>query len=224
MMEKEGEIQYWWAIPDKVDGILQNLRGIVLVLHNSMRFTQHIDFFNKIKSQHFTDILYISLTRSYDYIRHALEQKPLIQKRIFIIDCVSGFAFPTEKLNDGCLYHKPPRDIQTMEDIIRFGIDKANPDVIVIDSLSQFINFSKSTGREVDEFYAFLQNLQAKMLNLMTNTFILFFDTNMGEMANLPTRDVDTILKLEVNAPATGKQYLGLAAGETTSQSSMISS
>jgi hypothetical protein len=214
MIETKTEINYWHLMNKEIDEVFKNLNGI----------TRCIDFFNKVKSNHFTDVLYISLTRSYDYMRHALEQKPLIQKRIFIIDCVSGFAFPTEKLTDVCLYHKPPRDIHIMKDIIHFGIEKTNPDIIVIDSLSQFINFSKSTDQEVDEFYAFLHSLRTQMLNLVTNTFILLFDTNLGEMANLPTQDVDTILKLEVNVPATDKQQLGLTSSEMTSQSSMISS
>jgi len=184
---------------DEIDNVLQDLRGIVLVLHDSMEFTQCLDFYNKIKSNHFTNILYISLTRSYDYMRHALEQKPFNQKRILFIDCVSGFAFPAEENIDVCFYHKPPRDIHSMEDIIRFGIEKTNPDIIIIDSLTQFINFSRPTEQEVNEFYSFLQDIRKQMLNLVNNTFILLFDTRMGVIHHLPTKDIDIILKMEAN-------------------------
>jgi hypothetical protein len=201
MIEKEGEINYWRSIHNEVDEELKNLEGITLVLHNSMEFTQCIDFFNKIKSNHFTNVLYISLTRSYDYMRHALEQNPLDQKQIFVIDCVSGFAFPAEENIDNCLYHKPPRDLQTMKDIIHFGIDKTNPDIIIIDSLSQLINFSKPTEQELNGFYTFLGHMRHQMLNIVNNTFILLFDTKMGALHHLPTQGIDTILKLEINTP-----------------------
>ena len=195
------EINYWRSMHNEIDEVLKNLEGIVLILHSAMEFTQCIDFFNKIKSNHFTNILYISLTRSYNYMRHALEQKPLDQKQIFFIDCVSGFAFPAEANIDNCLYHKPPRDLLTMKEIIQFGIDKTNPDIVIIDSLSQLINFSKPTEQELNGFYTFLGNMRQQMLNKVNNTFILLFDTKMGLLQHLPTQGIDTILKLEKNAP-----------------------
>ncbi len=201
MIENEGEISYWMSLHNEVDEVLKNLEGIVLVLHSSMEFTQYIDFFNKLKSNHFTNVLYISLTRSYNYMRHALEQNPLDQKQIFFIDCVSGFAFPAEENIDNCLYHKPPRDLQTMKEIIHFGIDKTNPDIVIIDSLSQLINFSKPTEQELNGFYTFLGHMRQQMLNIVNNTFILLFDTKMGVLQHLPTQGIDTILKLEINTP-----------------------
>jgi hypothetical protein len=132
-------------------------------------------------------------------MRRALEQKPLDQKQIFVIDCVSGFAFPAEENIDNCLYHKPPRDLFTMKEIIHFGIDKTNPDIVIIDSLSQLINFSKPTDQELNEFYIFLGHMRQQMLNIVNNTFILLFDTKMGVLQHLPTQGIDTILKLEIN-------------------------
>jgi len=223
MLETGAEIKYWRSMHNEVDEELKNLHGIVLVLHNSMEFTQCIDFFNKIKSNHFTNVLYISLTRSYNYMRHALEQKPLNQKRILFIDCVSGFAFPPEENIDACLYHKPPRDLQTMKEIIHFGIEKTNPDIVIIDSLSQLINFSKPTDQELNGFYSFLRDIRQQMLNLVNNTFVLLFDTKMGTLYHLPTQGFDTILKLEVNAPITNTQQTDQLFGEKIPLSSVIS-
>jgi len=222
MIETGVEIKYWRSMHNEIDEVLKNLEGIILVLHNSMEFTQSIDFFNKIKSNHFTNILYISLTRSYNYMRHALEQKPLNQKRILFIDCVSGFAFPAEENIDTCLYHKPPRDLQTMKDIIHFGIEKTNPDIVIIDSLSQLINFSKPTEQELDEFYSFLHDMRQQMLNLVNNTFVLLFDTKMGILYHLPTQGFDTILKLEINVPITNSQQTNQLFREKTPLSSVI--
>jgi len=223
MMENEVEINYWRSIHNEVDEVLKNLQGIVLVLHNSMEFTKCIDFFNKIKSNHSTNVLYISLTRSYDYMRHALELKPFDRKLIYVIDCVSGFAFPTEDHIENCLYHKPPQDLIQIKEILKFGIEKCNPDIIIIDSLSQLINFSKPTEQELNEFYSFLHDLRQQMLNIINNTFILMFDTKMGVIHHLPTQGVDTILKLEASTPILHSQENTRLFGEKTPLSSMIS-
>jgi hypothetical protein len=198
MIEPGIEINYWRSMNHEVNEMLKDLEGIVLVLHNSMEFTQCIDFFNKIKSNHFTNLLYISLTRSYDYIRRTLEQKPLDQKRIFIIDCVSGFAFPTEDHIDNCLYHKPPQSLSQMKEIIKFGIEKCNPDIIVLDSLSQLVNFTHSTDKELHDLSLFLQILRSDTLNIRQKTFLLFYDTKLSTPRILPDMAIDIMIKMEV--------------------------
>jgi len=198
MIEPGIEINYWRSMNHEVDEMLKDLEGIVLVLHNSMEFTQCIDFFNKIKSNHFNNLLYISLTRSYDYMRHTLEQKPLDQKRIFIIDCVSGFAFPTEDHIDNCLYHKPPQNLSQMKEIIKFGIEKCNPDIIMLDSLSQLVNFTHPTDKELHDLSFFLQTLRSDTLNIRQKTFLLFYDTKLTTPRILPDMAIDIILKMEV--------------------------
>jgi len=196
--EIEKEIDYWLLINNNIDEKLKNLEGVILVLHNSLELSQCIDFFNKIKSNHFTRVLYISLTRSYNYMRHVLEKKPINQKQLFFIDVVSGFAFPPEENIDNCLYHRPPRDLKTIKEIISFGIERTNPDIIIIDSLSQLINYSKLTGEELKEFYSFLHDIKHQMLNIINNTFILMFDTNMQSAFHpLVYPGFDLILKLE---------------------------
>ncbi len=88
-----------------------------------------------------------------------------------------------------------------MKDIIHFGIEKTNPEIIIIDSLSQLINFSKPTEQDLNGFYTFLGHMRQQMLNIVNNTFILLFDTKMGVLQHLPTQSIDTILKLEINTP-----------------------
>lgn len=123
--EEVVQINYWKEIQNEIPDILENLSGIVLVTHNSIEFTDIIDFLNKIKPDHFSNILYISLIRSYNYMRHAIDKNPLDQKRIYFIDCVSGFAFPAEDNIDDCMYHKPPPSppstLEKMKDIINIG-------------------------------------------------------------------------------------------------------
>jgi hypothetical protein len=198
MMESEVEINYWRSIQNEVDEVLENLQGIILVLHNSIEFTQFIDFFQKIQSKHFTNVLYVSLTRSHDYMQHALELNPLDRKLVYIIDCVSGFAFPTEDHIDNLLYHKPPQNLTQMKEILKYGIEKCNPDIIVLDSLSQFVNFAQSSDQEVRDLSVFLQSLRNDAVNIRQKTVLLFYDTKLGSPRILPDMAIDMMLKIEV--------------------------
>jgi len=85
-----------------------------------------------------------------------------------------------------------------MKEIIQLGIDKTNPDIIIIDSLSQFINFSRSTENELLQLYDFLRTIKEDTINTMQNTFILLYDTKLSAMQQLPKIDTDHILKLEI--------------------------
>ena len=191
-------INYWKEIHKEISEILKNLHGIVIITHNSIEFTEIIGLLNKTRPDHFHNILYISLIRSYDFMRLALDKKLIGNKKITFIDCVSGYAFPPEEGIDDCLYHQPPHNLDQMKEIISFGIEKCNPDIVVIDSLSQFINFSRPTEHEISELYKFLHSLKTSSLNIIQDTFILLFDTKLGIMQNLPKFTVDLILKIEI--------------------------
>ena len=191
-------INYWKEVHKEIDTILKDIRGLILLTHNSIEFTDIVDFLKKVRPGEFLNILYISLTRSYDFMTLILQRKPLDEKRIFFIDCVSGYAFPEEEQKDDCLYHKPPYNLEELKKIINFGIEKAEPEIIIIDSLSQFINFSKPTEQEINELYKFLNSIKEDTLNVIQNTFILLYDTRLGTMQNLPKLSTDLILKIEV--------------------------
>ena len=191
-------INYWKEVHKEIDDILKNLRGLILLTHNSIEFTDIVDFLKKVRPGEFLNILYISLTRSYDFMTLVLQRKPLSNKRIFFIDCVSGYAFPEEEQKDDCLYHKPPYNLKEMKDLIVFGSEKANPEIVIIDSLSQFINFTKPTEGEINDLYKFLQSLREDALNIVQNTFILLYDNRLGTMQHLPKISTDLILKIEV--------------------------
>ncbi len=191
-------INYWKEINNEIATTLKDINGIVLLSHNSVEFSDIIDFLNKIRSDHFMNILYISLIRSYNYMKSALSQKSLNQKKISFIDCVSGFAFPFEDNIDECFYHRPPSNLEEIKKIIKFGIKKSNPDIIVLDSLSQFINFSKPTESELNNLYKFLKTLREDTVNVIQSTFVLLYDNKLGVMQNLPKSYTDIILKLEI--------------------------
>jgi hypothetical protein len=191
-------INYWKEAHKEIHEILQEFKGIMLLTHNSMEFADIIDFLNKVRPGTLLNILYISLLRSYDYMTVVLLRKKLENKRIFFIDCVSGYAFPSEQEIDDCIYHEPPHTLKEMKELIAFGVKKANPEIIVIDPLSQFINFSQPTESEIKDFYNFLQSLKEDTLGIMQNTIILLYDRKMGTMQHLPKISTDLILKIEV--------------------------
>ena len=198
-------INYWKEIHKEISEILKNLRGIAIATHNSIEFTEIIDILNKIRPDDFLDILYISLVRSYEHMRLILDRRPLDSKRITFIDCVWGYVFtpePEEPIEDEhvneVMYHDPPNNLEQMKEIISSGIEKCDPNIIVIDSLSHFINFSRPTEHEISELYKFLKSLRAGSLNIIQDTFILLYDTKLGVMQNLPKFTVDLILKIEI--------------------------
>jgi len=188
----------WKEIRNEIPAILKDLSGIVLLTHNSLEFINIIDFLNKIKPDHFSNVLYISLIRSYNYMQLALEKRPLDQKKIFFIDCVSGYAFQPADNVDDCFYHKPPQTLSELKDIVKFGIEKCNPDIIVTDSLSQFINFTSPQDIELSELYNFLISIREDILGITCYAIILLYDDKMGSMKKLPTLFTDLVLKLEV--------------------------
>jgi len=198
LKETNSSVNYWKEIEKNLSDELKNLRGIVLLIHNSMEFTDIIDFLQHVRQGQFLNVLYISLVRSYDYIKKALELKPLDQKRMMFIDCVSGYAFPIEENLDEAFYHKPPQNLDEMKDIIRFGIEKTNADMIIIDSLSQFISFTQPTEDGIVELYEFLRTLKEGTMNVMQNTVLLLYDSKLGVMQNLPKTSMDLILRIEI--------------------------
>jgi hypothetical protein len=198
LKEINSSVNYWKEIEENLSDELKNLRGIVLLVHNSMEFTDIIDFLQRVRQGQFLNVLYISLVRSYDYMKKALELKPLDQKRMMFIDCVSGYAFPIEENLDEAFFHKPPQNLDEMKDIIRFGIEKTNADMIIIDSLSQFISFTQPTEDEIVELYEFLKTLKEGMMNVMQNTVLLLYDDKLRVMQNLPKTSVDLILRIEI--------------------------
>ena len=191
-------INFWKEIQYEMNNVLRDLKGIVLLAHNSIEFVDIIDLLNKIKPEHITNVLYISLVRTYDFLKLALNQKPFDNKRIFFIDCVSGFAFTEEDKIDDAIYHEPPSDLIQMKELVKFGIEKTDPEIVVIDSLTQFMDFSMPTEYNLNDLHNFLQSLKSDFLNINQDTFILLYDSRMSFMQNLPKLSVDQILKVEI--------------------------
>ncbi len=190
-------VNYWKEIEKDATNELQNIKGLILLTHNSAEFIDLLEFLKNLRKGEFLNVLYISLVRSYEYMKNALDFFTLDNKRMIFIDCVSGYAFPMEDRVDHAFYHKPPQNLNEMKKIIQFGISKSNPDLIIIDSLSQFINFSQSKKDELDDLYNFLKSIKKSTINFSQNTIMLLYDTRLSTIKNLPKKEVDMIFKIE---------------------------
>lgn len=198
-VENEKTSIHWWKeIHNEMPEVLKDLKGTVLLAHNSIEFTDIINLLNKTRPHEFLNVLYISLMRSYQYMKETLDQKPLQEKKVSVIDCVSGYAFLPEDDIDNCFYHRPPGNLNEMKKIIETGMQKSNPDIVILDSLSHFINFSNHTNEELRDFYQFLDTIQKNMLNINQTTFILLYDSKMSSMKKLPKHGIDLVLRLEI--------------------------
>jgi RNase adaptor protein for sRNA GlmZ degradation len=177
--------------------VVGKLHGVVLLIHNSVEFSDIVDFLNKIRNSEQLHVMYLSLINSYSRINEVLKEHPLESKRLFVVDCVSGFVIELKDTHD-CVYRKPPINLEELKELLMKNIASQSPDIVVVDSMSQFINFSMPTEDELSKFYLFLQSLKENIMGLSDDSIILLYDDKVGQLQSLPTISVDLILKLEV--------------------------
>jgi hypothetical protein len=191
------QINYWKEMRRELNKTISQLRGVVLLTHNSVDFTDIIDFLNLVQKDEWLTTLYISLIQSYDYIKNKISVKPLKNKRLFFVDCVSHYV-KDQPDNDNCIYKKIPYNLEEMKKLIEDSIKYVNPNLIIIDSLSQYINFTTPTDNELHELYKFLKSIKEDVLGITCYAVILIYDDKLGSMKKLPTLFTDLILKLEI--------------------------
>lgn len=196
----EGEviqINYWVEIHKEINKTIARFHGLVLLIHNSVEFSEIVDFLNKVRRDEKLTILYISLVNSYNHIKKTLETKPLDSKQLFMVDCVSGYLTELQDTID-CFYRKPPYNLEEMKELILENSRKVNPNIIMVDSLSQFINFSLPRDDELHELYKFLKSIKSDAIGIISDTVILLYNDKIGSMKKLPILFTDFILKIEV--------------------------
>ena len=191
------QVNYWKEIRKEINRTFESLHGLVLLTHNSIEFSDIIDFLNDLRRNQETTVLYISLISSYNHIKQILQIHPLPSKKLFVVDCVSGFLL---ELQDSvqCVYRKPPSNLDEMKNLIMKNIQWSNPNIIVVDSISQFINFTTPTDEELHNLIAFLKSIKEDALGITRDVIILLYDDKIGLMRKLPTMFTDVIMKLEV--------------------------
>jgi hypothetical protein len=191
------QVNYWKELRKEINETIGNIHGIVLLTHNSVEFSDIVDFLNNVCRGKHRTVLYISLINSYSHIKNTIAEKPLESKTLFVVDCVSSFVIEHRDTTD-CVYRNPPRDLGELKELIIENINLINPNIIVVDSLSQFINFSMQRDDETRNLYKFLKSIKEDAMGITRDAIILIYDDKTGLMKKLPTLFTDLILKLEV--------------------------
>lgn len=191
------QVNYWKEIRKEINKTFGCLHGLILLTHNSIEFSDLVDFLNNIRRNQETTVLYISLINSYNHIQQTLQTYPLPSKKLFVVDCVSRFLHEIQD-TDYCVYKKPPQNFEEMKNLIMKNVQWSNPNIIVVDPISQFINFTIPTDEELLNLYVFLHSMKEDMLCFTRDIVILVYDDKMGSMKKLPTMSTDAIMKLEV--------------------------
>jgi hypothetical protein len=191
------QINYWKEVHKEINQTIRELSGLVLLIHNSLEFTDIVDFLNTIRKDEKLTVLYISLINSYKKIKNVLENKPLLNKRLNVVDCVSGFLIELQD-DVACVYRKPPHNLEEMKELVSKNVSLTNPNMVIVDSLTQFINFSMPDDNDLHHFYRFLQSLKDEIMRVIIDTVILLYDDKMGSLRRLPTMFTNHILRIEV--------------------------
>ena len=192
------QINYWKRMFKEINEVIGKLHGIVLLLHNSVELSDIINFLNETGVNKQLRVIYITFINSYDRIKETLKEHPLESKKLYVIDCVTPLLADFREDTPGCEYKKPPDNLEQLKNMLMEKIEEKNPNIVVIDSMSQFINFSTPIEEELEDFYKFLNSIKQNVRQLSDDSIILRYDDKLGPLQKLPTISIDLVLKLEV--------------------------
>ena len=185
-------VNYWKSVNNEIKRILLDFWNTFLLIHDSLDFADIVGFLNKMPNP--GKIMYISLTKSNDSMKPHLKD---LKSKIFIIDCVSNMIFE-KKASQDCQFEPTPASLNEMMELIEKYILVVKPDLIVIDSFSQFIDFSSVSMHKGKELYEFLDQLKKKYARTPYRFLLLYDNVLSKDLVNLPFTSVDVILKYEI--------------------------
>ena len=203
-------INYWKSINRGLDRYLQDLKGIVLLIHNSAEIDDILSFLKRLRPKDELDILYISLVRSFYHIKLFFDERKLDKKRLHVLDCVSSMITDIDdkgifrgEEDIEAIFRRPPSDFHRLEGLISEGLDLLKKsgvlaDMVVVDSISQLINLTFPTESQLRDFYSFLNAIRNKLMGVMHDTFILLYDDKIGYVRHIPIVHADHIIRMEV--------------------------
>ena len=200
-MEDDSIIHYWKSIQKESNETIGKLLGLSLVLHNSAEFSDIARFISKIRKNEPSKVLYFSMTTSYNHIKDEIKVQANHNKNYQIIDMVSGFLLEIQD-NVDCLFRKPPKNFAEMQMMMMTNIQRTKPDIVCVDSLSQFMNFTQPSDQDLQKLYQFLGSLKQRFMGTSVKNILLFYDEKHGHIKKLPLIFTDMIMKIEVIRPS----------------------
>ncbi|MCE8422400.1 MAG: hypothetical protein J5U17_11070 [Candidatus Methanoperedens sp.] len=185
-------VNYWREVKLDIKKILSGFWNTLLFIHNCEDFKEVVDFFKQMP--YTGKIVYISLTKTNDII---ITQFKDTNFKMFVVDCISKMLF--EKLDtDKCFFEDAPSDLSQVFILIEKYLKKMNPDLLIIDSVTPFINFSTYSRSEIQQFEQFLEKFREKNALTACKFILIYEDLLLKELKYLPTLEVDVVLKMDV--------------------------
>ncbi len=186
------DINYWIDVKD-ITNVVSTSKGIILIVHNYVAFEDFIDFINRLPGPEQSTIVYISLNKTYDYIKRYLQQ---IKPKIFIVDGVSAGLFAKIKEFEGASFVAPPLTLNNLFDVIETYYKQKMPDYIFVDAMSQLLDFS-SVSYDPGGFALFSDKLHAMLGTGHTKLVFLYGAGNYMHL-NLPKTHVEQMIRMDV--------------------------
>lgn len=183
-------VNYWKESRKEVKKLLSEPWKTLLLFHNSQEVKEIADFIKKLSGS--KKIVYISLTRTDNAIIPSFKDA---DKSLFIVDCISSGVFEKKNTKTSFFENSP----STFDEIIALNekyLNELHPDLVILDSLSQFIDFSTLTPKYTLDLYKYLNSL--KNIRAPCRFILLYMDSRSKDLVFVPTYDVDLILRMEV--------------------------
>lgn len=194
-MEDEHEISginYWTDVRD-VTNVVSTSKGIILLVHNYVAFEDFIDFINRLPLADRSTIVYISLNKTYDYLKLYLQK---IKPKMLIVDGVSAGLFARIEDFEGASFVRPPLTLNNLFDVIEKYYKQKRPDYIFVDAMSQLLDFS-SESYDPGAFSLFSDKLHT-MLGKGTTKLVLLYGASNYMNLNLPKTQVERMIRMDV--------------------------
>lgn len=187
------DINYWVGVKDIKKAILST-KGTLLLIHNSAAFESLADFLNKLPSAEENNVVYISLNKTYEYLKPRLKN---VKPKMFIVEGVSSGLFANKKSEDDADYIRPPLTLNNLFEVIETYYRKRNPDYIFVDALSELLNFSSDSG-DPGSFFLFSNKLNETLGTESTKLVFFYSENGLTELKNLPKMQVGGMIRMEV--------------------------
>ena len=185
-------VNYWKEVKKDLKNTLSGFWNSLLLIHNSEDFKEIINFLSNLPYS--GNVTYISLTKTSEAITPFFMMS---KRKLFIVDCVSSALF--EKVNtESCFFENPPSSLTEIEKLMDTYLKKLNPDIMILDSLSQFCDFSSVSTSNTGQVNNFLNYLQKKNSTTHCKFVIIYENLDSKELRFLPVFNLNMILRMEI--------------------------
>lgn len=193
-LEQEAPQKHYWIEARKdMYRIMFRDWDTLLLIHNSSEFKDIAEFINFLP--YVNRLMYISATKTFgsikDYLKEPYFKRPV---NFYFVDCISRGVF-NERDIKGCYFEDTPSDLEELAKLIEKYLIETKPDIVVIDSLSKFIDFSSLTDSKV--LFRFLTYLKSLCSGTYRKFVMLYNEQTLKSLIQLPHTHVDVIFKIE---------------------------